>query len=231
MAKRCPPEHTAPLPETGGTQMTPLLSLKGISKNFGGVQAVQDFNLDQYPQQISAIIGPNGAGKTTTFNLITGIQPADSGKVFFHSKDISKFSAHKRMKLGITRTFQNIRLFNSLDVLDNLKTAYSSHYSYTTWEELLRLPRVRRQEKEIDSKAQELLEFFQLDQYRHNRPGNLAYGLQRRLELARTMIPNPEIMLLDEPAAGLNPREIHSLIDTIAQIRKMRPELSIIIVE
>lgn len=201
-----------------------------LSKNFGGVTAVETFAMVQKENEISGIIGPNGAGKTTIFNLITGVYPVDSGEIWFYGKNITRLPSHKITDLGITRTFQNIRLFRNLDVLDNLRVAYGVKVRYTVWEEMIRFHRVRREEKETEEMAKSYLAYFGLEKYTDAFPYNLPYGLQRRLELARALMANPRLLLLDEPAAGLNPKEIHQLIDTLLKIQKEK-NLSIIIVE
>ncbi len=201
-----------------------------LSKNFGGVTAVETFAMVQKENEISGIIGPNGAGKTTIFNLITGVYPVDSGEIWFYGKNITRLPSHKITDLGITRTFQNIRLFRNLNVLDNLRVAYGVKVRYTVWEEMIRFHRVRREEKETEEMAKSYLAYFGLEKYTDTFPYNLPYGLQRRLELARALMANPRLLLLDEPAAGLNPKEIHQLIDTLLKIQKEK-NLSIIIVE
>ena len=207
-----------------------ILSIDKLSKHFGGVTAVSEFSMVQPDHVISAIIGPNGAGKTTTFNLITGVQSQDEGRIEFMGRDLSRAPAHERTKAGITRTFQNIRLFPTMDVLDNVKVVYGMHRGYSIWDEFLRTPRVKREEKELHERAMSLLAEFKLEQFAHYRPTQLPYGTQRRLELARALLPDPKLLLLDEPGAGLNPREIRELMDSIVRIQRDR-KLSIIIVE
>jgi branched-chain amino acid transport system ATP-binding protein len=207
-----------------------LLEVDSISRSFGGVQAVQDFSMVQEEKQISGIIGPNGAGKTTTFNLISGVQKLDEGSITFLGEDITDDTAYRRTRKGLSRTFQNIRLFNNLSVLDNLKVAYGFKTRYNFWQQLLGTPAVHRIEKELDELANQYLIDFNLEKFRDYKPDNLSYGLRRKLELARALIVNPRLILLDEPAAGLNPQEIHMLIDSISEIQQER-ELSIILVE
>ena len=207
-----------------------ILRLESISKNFGGVMAVSDFSLVQGDNSISAIIGPNGAGKTTTFNLITGVYRSDAGKLIFKGTDITKLPPHRITALGISRTFQNIRLFNNLSVIDNVKVSAGYKISYGMFSELFSLPSVRREEKELHDKAMTSLQFLGLEKYAYQKPGNLPYGLQRRLELSRALMPDPHLLLLDEPGAGLNPNEIRGLMDTIQFIQNEK-KLSIIIVE
>ena len=201
-----------------------------ISKNFGGVSAVDQFAMVQQENEITGIIGPNGAGKTTVFNLITGVYPVDTGEIWFCGKNITGLSSHRITDLGITRTFQNIRLFRNLNVLDNLRVAYGIKTHYTMWEEMVRWSRVKREEQETEELARSYLAYFGLDKYVDTFPYNLPYGLQRRLELARALMASPKLLLLDEPAAGLNPKEIHQLIKTLLKIKEEK-NLSIIIVE
>ena len=207
-----------------------ILRLEAITKNFGGVTAVSDFSMVQEDNSISAIIGPNGAGKTTTFNLITGVQRLDSGKMFFKGKEITKLPAHRITALGMSRTFQNIRLFHNLSVIDNVKIASGYKISYNMFSELFSLPSVHREEKALHEKAMTTLQFLNLEKYANQKPGSLSYGLQRRLELSRALMPDPHLLLLDEPGAGLNPKEIRDLMDTIRFIQSEK-KISIIIVE
>ncbi len=207
-----------------------LLKLESVSKNFGGVQAVHAVSLVQHENEITAIIGPNGAGKTTVFNLISGIYQQDSGRIFFRGMDISGLAPHKRSALGIARTFQNIRLFNNLTVLDNVKVSYANRISYHFFDEVLRSGKVKKEERELEERALEYLKLLHLAPYASSFPGSLPYGIQRRLELARALLPEPHLLLLDEPAAGLNPSEIRDLMDTILHLQQSK-KLSIIIVE
>lgn len=207
-----------------------VLKVSDISKNFGGVSAVAGFTMGQRENEITGIIGPNGAGKTTLFNLITGVYPVDSGKISFYGTEITRLPSHKITALGITRTFQNIRLFRNLTVLDNVKAAYGVKIHYTVWEEMVRYPTVKKEEKKTEELARSYLSYFGLEKYSESFPYNLSYGLQRRLELARALMANPRLLLLDEPAAGLNPKEVRQLIDTLLKIQEEK-KLSIIIVE
>ncbi len=207
-----------------------VLKTVNISKNFGGVSAVAEFSMEQSENEITGIIGPNGAGKTSVFNLITGVYPIDSGEIWFYGKKITKLPSYKITALGITRTFQNIRLFRNLNVLDNLKAAYGVKIRYTLWEEMVRYPTVKKEERQTEELARGYLAYFGLEKYSRSFPHNLPYGLQRKLELARALMANPRLLLLDEPGAGLNPREIRQLIDTILKMQQEK-NLSIIIVE
>jgi len=207
-----------------------VLRVVDMSKNFGGVAAVAGFAMVQAKSEITGIIGPNGAGKTTVFNLITGVYPIDSGKIWFYDQEITRLPSHRITALGITRTFQNIRLFRNLTVIDNLKTAYGVKTHFTLWEEMARFPTVRKSEKKVEELARSYLAYFGLEKYSDAFPYNLPYGLQRRLELARALMADPKLLLLDEPGAGLNPREIHQLMETILRIQREK-NLSIIVVE
>jgi branched-chain amino acid transport system ATP-binding protein len=207
-----------------------VLKVNRVSKNFGGVSAVAAFSMIQRENEITAIIGPNGAGKTTVFNLITGVYPVDTGGIWFYGTETTRTPAHVITALGITRTFQNIRLFRNLNVLDNLTVAYGVKTHYTVWEEMFRLPRVRREEKEAEDLAKSYLAYFGMQKYTDYFPYNLPYGLQRRLELARALMATPKLLLLDEPGAGLNPKEIRELMGILLRIREEK-KLSMIIVE
>jgi ABC-type branched-subunit amino acid transport system ATPase component len=207
-----------------------VLRAVSVSKNFGGVSAVDQFAMVQTENEITGIIGPNGAGKTTVFNLITGVYPLDAGEIWFYGQNITGLPSHRITDLGITRTFQNIRLFRNLNVLDNLRVAYGVKVRYTMWEEMIRWPRVKREEGETEELARGYLTYFGLEKYGDTFPYNLPYGLQRRVELARALMASPRLLLLDEPAAGLNPKEIHQLIETLLKIKEEK-NLSIIIVE
>jgi branched-chain amino acid transport system ATP-binding protein len=207
-----------------------VLKVAEVSKNFGGVSAVDNFSMVQRENEITAIIGPNGAGKTTVFNLITGVYPVDTGRVWFYGQETTRVPAHSITALGITRTFQNIRLFRNLNVLDNIKVAYGVKTRYTVWEEMARLPRVRQEEKQAVDLARSYLAYFGMERYAEYFPYNLPYGLQRRLELARALMASPKLLLLDEPGAGLNPKEIRELMGTLLKIKEEK-KLSMIIVE
>ncbi len=207
-----------------------LLKVIAVSKSFGGVAAVGNFSMVQGENEISGIIGPNGAGKTTVFNLITGVYPIDEGHIWFCGTETTRTPAHSITALGITRTFQNIRLFRNLKVLDNLKVAYGVKTRYTVWEEMARLHRGRSEEGEAVDLARSYLAYFGMEKYANFFPYNLPYGLQRRLELARALMASPKLLLLDEPGAGLNPKEIRELMSTLIKVREEK-KLSMIIVE
>lgn len=207
-----------------------ILEVRNITKRFGGVTAVHDFSMDLKPGQITGIIGPNGAGKTTIFNLISGIYPVDEGNIKIEGRDVTRFSQEEIARSGIARTFQNIRLFKGLDVLDNVKAAFDYNARYSIFEALLHLKRVRDEEERIEKSAKNLLSIVKLEDFAGEKPENLSYGLQRRLEIARALALNPKVLMLDEPAAGLNPEEVFALIDFIREINS-HFKLSILIIE
>lgn len=186
---------------------------------FGGLTAVNDFNLRLNEKEIVALIGPNGAGKTTAFNLITGVYTPTKGNVLFQNKPITGLKPDEITKLGIARTFQNIRLFKDLSVLDNVLIGSHLHIKSSFLEATLKLPRYRREEREMLDKSLALLEQVGLLDLQDEKAGSLPYGKQRRLEIARALATNPQILLLDEPAAGMNPKETDDLMHFIRSIR------------
>ena len=197
-----------------------LLEIRGLSHRFGGLCAVSDFNLDVQPGELLGIIGPNGAGKTTLFNLITGVYRASEGAILFHGVDLVGVQPHEIVRLGVARTFQTIRLFKELSVLDNVRVADGAHAPYGPLAALLQTPRYRREERLARERSMELLESFQLHEYADTPARNLPYGLQRRLELARALATRPQLLLLDEPAAGLNVGEVDRLMDLLRWVRE-----------
>ena len=207
-----------------------ILKTNEICKSFGGVTAVKGFSLELKKDQIIGIIGPNGAVKTTVFNLISHIYETDSGSITFLDKDVTGLSQIEISRMGLARTFQNTRLFAGLDVLDNVKAGIDYSGKYNMLQAFFHTPKVRKEEKEISKKALECLEILKLDKYAHARPSALSYGLQRRVEIARALACRPSLLLLDEPAAGLNPEEVFTLIDFIKEIKK-HFNLSILIIE
>jgi branched-chain amino acid transport system ATP-binding protein len=207
-----------------------LLEVRGISKAFGGVKAIDDFSFEVGSHDIVGIIGPNGAGKTTAFNLITGVYALDSGRVILNGKDLTGLPQHEITRSGIARTFQNIRLFRGLNVLENVVTAADPHSAYNLLDVCFFTPRKRRREQEVKDLSRNFLKIVGLEGYEKERPESLPYGQQRKLELARALATNPTILLLDEPAAGLNPSEVRSFIDLVRIIHGQY-DFSIIIIE
>ena len=199
--------------------MSTLLDVKNLGISFGGLRAVNDFDLKIQKEELYGLIGPNGAGKTTVFNLLTGVYKPDSGKVLLDGKDLTGKKNIEISKAGIARTFQNIRLFKELTVLDNVKVGLHNHHHYSTIEGILRLPKYYKVEKEMNEKAMELLEVFGLAEEKDFLSSNLPYGKQRKLEIARALATSPKLLLLDEPAAGMNPNETQELMDTIRFVR------------
>ncbi len=208
-----------------------ILKTTNIHKNFGGVVAVKDFSFEIDEGQIIAIIGPNGAGKTTIFNLISKIYESDGGNISFDGRDITKKSQIEVARMGISRTFQNTRLFTGLNVIDNVKVALDFSGKYSLIEAMLMLPRRWKMEKETTRRALECLKLLNLDQYAMQRPSNLPYGIQRRVEIARALVSNPKVLMLDEPAAGLNPEEVFQLLDFLHEIKEKYPKIAILIIE
>ena len=208
----------------------PLLEIQNLTKNFGGVRAVSDFSYQLKPGALDAIIGPNGAGKTTIFNLVTGIYDPTDGHIFFDGDEITGMITHQIAEKGIARTFQNIRLFSDFSVLDNVRTACHRYASYSIWEGLVPTPRRRREEKALAERAWRLLELVDLADRASEMSKNLPYGHQRRLEIARALAQEPKLLLLDEPAAGMNPDETVQLMDFIEQIHETF-ELTILLIE
>jgi len=193
--------------------------VKNLSISFGGLKAVDDFSITIEKGQLYGLIGPNGAGKTTIFNLLTGVYKPDGGRILLDGKDITGHKAIQINQAGIARTFQNIRLFKELSVLDNVKVGLHNHHKYSTLSGILRLPSYYKVEKEMDERAMELLKVFDLDKEFDYKASNLPYGKQRKLEIARALATEPKLLLLDEPAAGMNPNETAELMKTIRFVR------------
>ncbi|TYP58787.1 ABC transporter ATP-binding protein [Thermosediminibacter litoriperuensis] len=207
-----------------------LLELKGVTKRFGGIVAVKDISFALEQNEIVGLIGPNGAGKTTIFNLITGVYKVTGGKIFFDGKDITDLDPVSIVKCGIARTFQNIRLFNKLSVIENIRTVLFREADYNMVEALFRSPKVTKIEKQLVEKAMEYLKVVELEEYANYRADSLPYGLQRKLEIARALALKPRLLLLDEPAAGMNPEESLMLVDLIRKVKE-RYNLTIILIE
>ncbi len=207
-----------------------LLQMNDVSVSFGGVKAVRNMNLALQPGELIGLIGPNGAGKTTIFNLITGSIKPTSGAIHFKGKDIIGKSSDQLCHMGISRTFQNIRLFPLMSVFENVALGLHSDPHYSILEAFVRTPNARKKEKEVESQVAELLKLVGLQDYALQKAGVLPYGLQRRLELARAMATSPELLLLDEPAAGMNEDECAGLIKMIRNIHELK-KYSIILIE
>ena len=196
-----------------------LLEVKNLCISFGGLKAVDDFSVSIEKGQLYGLIGPNGAGKTTVFNLLTGVYKPDKGSIVLDGKNITGRKTTEINQDGIARTFQNIRLFKELSVLDNVKTGLHNHYKYSTVTGIFRLPRYYQVEKQMDEEAMKLLQVFGLDGECDFKASNLPYGKQRKLEIARALATKPKLLLLDEPAAGMNPNETAELMETIWFVR------------
>ena len=195
-----------------------LLEVKNLSISFGGLKAVDNFHINIEEGQLYGLIGPNGAGKTTIFNLLTGVYKPNAGSIVLDDVNITGKSTIEINQAGIARTFQNIRLFKDMSVLDNVKAGLHNHHKYSTVEGIFRLPRYFKIEKEMDEEAMNLLKVFDLDKECDFKASNLPYGKQRKLEIARALATEPKLLLLDEPAAGMNPNET-ALMDTIRFVR------------
>jgi branched-chain amino acid transport system ATP-binding protein len=199
-----------------------LFELKDVTKSFGGLRVVDGLNLAVDEGEVVSLIGPNGAGKTTVFNLVTGIYAPDQGEIRFDGADIAGLAPHTITKLGTARTFQTLRLFLNMSVKENVMASAYGHTRATVFESMLRLPRARREERETARMAEEKLAFFgqRLVGYRWDQPAySLSYANRRRLEIARAMGANPRLLLLDEPAAGMNPAETHEITELIGRLR------------
>lgn len=196
-----------------------MLEVKNLGISFGGLKAVDNFSMTIEKGELYGLIGPNGAGKTTVFNLLTGVYKPDMGSIHLDGKNITGRKTIEINQDGIARTFQNIRLFKELSVLDNVKAGLHNHHPYSTLEGIFRLPRYYKVEREMNERAMELLKVFDLDGEWAYKASNLPYGKQRKLEIARALATDPKLLLLDEPAAGMNPNETAELMDTIRFVR------------
>ncbi len=196
-----------------------LLEVSNLGIAFGGLQAVAQFDLTIETGHLYGLIGPNGAGKTTVFNMLTGVYRATEGNIVLDGKDITGKNPELINKAGIARTFQNIRLFNEMTVLDNVKVGMHNQVPYGMWTGILRLPAYREKEHEMNRQAHKLLKIFDLDAQADLKASQLPYGKQRKLEIARALATNPKLLLLDEPAAGMNPNETAELMQTVRDVR------------
>lgn len=210
--------------------MAPILQAKSLGISFGGLKAVSDLNLDIRDDEIIGLIGPNGAGKTTVFNLLTGVYQPTEGEFYVAGNAISNKKPYQLVKMGVARTFQNIRLFKQLTVLENVKSACSFDMKYGLFSSIFRPTAFWKEEDAITVKAMGLLEVFGLEDFAHHTADNLPYGKQRKLEIARALATNPKILLLDEPAAGMNPTETQELMETIRYV-KDKFKVSILLIE
>lgn len=197
-----------------------MLEVVNLGIAFGGLKAVDNFHITIEKGQLYGLIGPNGAGKTTVFNMLTGVYKPNEGIIRLNGQNITGKKTIEINKAGIARTFQNIRLFKDLTVLDNVKAGLHNHHKYSTIEGILRLPRYFKVEKEMNERAMELLKVFGLEKFKEIKASNLPYGEQRKLEIARALATEPKLLLLDEPAAGMNPNETGELMEMIQFVRK-----------
>ncbi len=216
--------------EDGNLPATPLLHVEGLTKYFGGVSALVDYSINIEPGELIGLIGPNGAGKTTVFNLLSGVLKPSNGRVVFNEHDITRLRPDQNAALGIARTFQNIRLFNDLSVTENIKVAFHMHLGAGFWRTLFSTPGFRRSEQIMEQKVEEFLDLLDLKNVKDELAQNLPYGVQRRVEIARAMATAPRLLLLDEPAAGMNANETQELIRIIHDIHQ-RYSLTIFLVE
>lgn len=207
-----------------------MLEVKNLGISFGGLRAVDGFNIKIEKGQLYGLIGPNGAGKTTIFNMLTGVYKPTDGLIALDGQNITGKKTIEINKAGIARTFQNIRLFKELTVLDNVKVGLHNHHKYSTLAGILRLPSYHKVEKEMNAEAMELLEVFGLDGEADQLASNLPYGKQRKLEIARALATEPKLLLLDEPAAGMNPNETIELMETIRFVRD-KFDMTVLLIE
>jgi len=220
-------------PQDGEPAGASVLQLDSLSLSFGGLRALSELDLQVRDREIVSLIGPNGAGKTTVFNVITGVYEPSAGDVVFGGKSIAGLYPHAIARMGIARTFQSLRLFLNMSVMENVMAATYGHTKAMPWESVLRLPRARREEREARALAADVLSFFgqRLAGYRWDQPAySLSYGNRRRLEIARALATRPRLLLLDEPAAGMNPAETHEITELISRLRDER-DVAILVIE
>ena len=207
-----------------------MLDVKDLSIEFGGLKAVSDFNLSIEDKQVVGLIGPNGAGKTTVFNMLTGVYAPTNGTIIYLGENIEGLKPYDITQKKICRTFQNIRLFSSLSVIDNVKISFNFRIKYNLLDSILRTPKFKKEEAEIEKKSLELLKAFNLAEKKDEFAKNLSYGEQRRLEIVRALAAKPSLILLDEPAAGMNPQETAELMELINWI-KNEFHISVLLIE
>lgn len=207
-----------------------LLKTEGLGIQFGGLKAVDEFNFEMDKDQLYGLIGPNGAGKTTVFNLLTGVYKPTSGQIMFDGKSLLKMTPTQITQLGIARTFQNIRLFKNMSVIDNVKVGLHHSQNYSILSSIIHLPSFFKGEEAMQEMALSLLRVFDLEKYAEVKAGNLPYGKQRKLEIARALATSPKLLLLDEPAAGMNPIETEELMETIKTVRE-KFSIAILLIE
>jgi len=210
--------------------MSEVLICRNLGIDFGGLTAVNNLNMEINEKEIVGLIGPNGAGKTTVFNLLTKVYEPSRGRIEFFGQDVTKNTTIQMSKAGIARTFQNIRLFNKLSVIDNIVIGMHNKISYSMIDALFKTKKYRNEEKEAYKKAEELLKIFNLNEQKYALASSLPYGEQRKLEILRSLATEPKLLLLDEPAAGMNPQETEELMNTIRFIRD-RFDISILLIE
>ena len=210
--------------------MDPVLEVNNLGIDFGGLTAVNNLNMEVYPHEIVGLIGPNGAGKTTVFNMLTKVYEPSRGSILLNGQDIAKMNTVEVNKAGVARTFQNIRLFADLSVIDNVKSGMNNLYQYSVLDTLLHTAKRNDNEKKINEKAEELLKIFNLHESKDIEASSLPYGAQRRLEIARALATDPKLLLLDEPAAGMNPQETEELMNTIRFVRDQF-DIAILLIE
>ncbi|MGW8312159.1 MAG: ABC transporter ATP-binding protein [Desulfuromonadales bacterium] len=202
------------------TENNPVLEIRGLTQRFGGLTAVRDFNVRLMPGELTGLIGPNGAGKTTVFNLVSGFYQPTEGEILVNGVKTAGMRPHKVTAMGVARTFQNIRLWNDMTVLDNIRVAQHYRLGYGFFQAVVRSKRYKAREAEISREAAELLDIFDLKSYAEELPKNLPYGTQRKLEIARALSSHPKLLLLDEPAAGLNSADVKELIRLVRWIHE-----------
>ena len=227
------PAPRRPGPGAGGRPDGPVLNLEQLTLSFGGLRAISELDLQVADREVVSVIGPNGAGKTSVFNVITGIYQPSSGDVSFAGESIAGQRPHRIARLGIARTFQSLRLFLNMSVIENVMAATYGGTRAMPWESVLRLPRAQREEREVRALAEDVLSFFgqRLAGYRWDQPAySLSYANRRRLEIARALATRPRLLLLDEPAAGMNPTETHEVTELIGRLRDER-DVAILVIE